>query len=268
MRTADTLEQSMCATHMKRCEVYAQCMYTRKMCVRQVSACTKRSSTAQQNQRILRRPTHGQEVHCTPEPPHPAPSRTRARSHRSSTAQQNHRILRRPEHGRSQRSSTAHLKRGPAYRGKQRKNVVHVARCVERRGAWSVGDPGDRLRAGSRSSCCPPKTHWRKAEATLVASVGCVVKRPTETGGDREIPGFRGHILLLEASRRRKGGHGCLDVGGHQTLGGVGTEGAVRIVSAVTVSGTWALCVLVKEGNARAVLQGGTGEVGVPVKET
>ena len=40
MRTADTLEPCMCVTRIRMCEVYAQCMYTRKMCVQQVSVCT------------------------------------------------------------------------------------------------------------------------------------------------------------------------------------------------------------------------------------
>ena len=39
MRTADTLEPCMCVTRMRMCEMYAQCIHTRKMCVQQVCVC-------------------------------------------------------------------------------------------------------------------------------------------------------------------------------------------------------------------------------------
>ena len=44
MRTAHTLEPCMCVTRIRTCEVYAQCVYTRKMCVHQVSVCTDPAS--------------------------------------------------------------------------------------------------------------------------------------------------------------------------------------------------------------------------------
>ena len=71
--------------------------------------------------------------------------------------------------------------------------------------------------------------------------------------------------------------HALSFLGGFEDMGD-------RLVSALTVSSRWpdcgviakaiadfttqgALCVLVKEGDAKAVLQGGTGEVRVPSKE-
>ena len=40
MRAADTLDQCMCETRLRMCEVYPQCVYTRKMCVQLVRVCT------------------------------------------------------------------------------------------------------------------------------------------------------------------------------------------------------------------------------------
>ena len=34
------LSQHLCVTRIRICEVYAQCIYTRKMCVQQVRVCT------------------------------------------------------------------------------------------------------------------------------------------------------------------------------------------------------------------------------------
>ena len=141
------------------------------------------------------------------------------------------------------------------------------------------------------------KNRWGEADAILVASVGCVVGRPFEescrlscwadTGGNGKIPGFRDH-------RHRQLSRGWPADGSRQSLAGLqacflflrpetGFEEDVgnRIVSSVATTGTWedrgvitkaiqnlaahgALCVLVEERDAKAILQGGTCEIGIP----